>query len=187
MIEIWKPIKGYEGYYEVSNLGRVKALKRTVNKGKCHRTWEEHYLKYAPDKCGYIRLALAKDGINKTFKVHRLVADAFIDNPDNKEEVNHIDGDRQNNRVENLEWCTRSENIIHAYKNGLIKLKTGENNPSSKLTWEEVNYIRKVYIPRHKEYGTIPLSKRFNVHKKTISRIVRNEVWKEGGINHVQN
>ena len=182
---MWKPIKGYEGLYEVSDRGSIKALKRIVNSGKCHRTWEEHFIKYAVDANGYFRTNLAKGGVNKTFKIHRLVAEAFIPNPLKLPEVNHIDGNKQNNSVENLEWCNHSENLKHAVKMGLKKLG-GEFNPSHKLTTDQIEFIRKAYIPRHPEFGTVALGKRFNVHRKTITRIINNQSWKEGDVNHVK-
>lgn len=181
----WKPIKGYEGLYEVSDVGEVKALKRTINQGKCHRTWEEHIVKFSVDGNGYFRTNLAKDGVNKTVKVHRLVAEAFIPNPSNLPEVNHIDGNKQNNHVENLEWCSRSENLKHAVEIGLKRLD-GEFNPGHKLTTKQVEFIRKSYIPRHKDFGTVALGKRFGVHRKTITRIINCQSWKGGGVNHVK-
>lgn len=102
--EKWKPIKNYESLYEVSDLGNIKSLKRNV------------ILKVRNDKNGYLVINLCKKGKTKTFKVHRLVAHEFIDNPLNKKEINHKDGNKQNNRVNNLEWCSSKENQIHAYK-----------------------------------------------------------------------
>lgn len=184
MEETWKPIKGYEGLYEVSNFGRIKALEKRVDKGKCHRSWKEHFLKYVVDQNGYFRTNLSKNGTNKTVKVHRIVAETFVENLENKKTVNHIDGNKQNNKVENLEWATQSENMKHACQTKL-KLLNGEHNPSSKLTYEDVCFIRNNYIPRDPVYGTIGLSKRFNVHRKTISRIINFIHWKEGE-NHVK-
>lgn len=174
-----KAIKNYEGLYEVSDTGQIKALKKTVNKGKCHRSWEEHYLKFAVDSNGYLRTNLAKNGHNHTVKVHRIVAEAFIENPSNKSEVNHKDGNKQNNRIENLERVTHSENLKHAYDKKL-KVANGENNPARKLTYDEVKFIRENYIPHHKNYGAVALAKKFNVHRKTISRIALKRYRKEG-------
>ena len=178
MIEIWKPVKGYEGLYEVSNTGKIKSLEKFVDSGKCHRLFKEHLLKYGIDNKGYLRTNLAKCGINKTVKVHRIVAEAFILNPDNKPQVNHIDGDKQNNNVNNLEWVNQSENMKHAYINGL-KSNKGSKNPASKLTREQVIYIRNNYKAKDKVFGAIPLALKFRVNRKTISRITTGRYWNE--------
>lgn len=109
MEEEWKPIKGYEGIYEVSNMGRVKSLHRSQGR----------ILKQDTKDNGYIQVSLNKDGVQSKKHVHRLVATAFIPNPHNKSEVNHIDGNKENNNADNLEWCTREYNMRHAYRNGL--------------------------------------------------------------------
>lgn len=183
-MEEWKPVKGYEGLYEVSNFGRIKALYKTVNQGKCHRSWNEHCLKYAVDGSGYFRTNLSKNGSNKTVKVHRIVAEAFIENPLNKNTVNHKDGNKQNNCVENLEWATQSENMKHACQTKL-KLLNGENNPAAKLSYEDVCFIRENYIPYDPIFGAVALAKKFNIHRKTVSRITTFQYWKEGE-NHVK-
>lgn len=175
----WKPVKGYEGLYEVSDTGLIKALYKRVDTGKCHREWVEHILHTAEDSFGYLRTSLAKNGVNRTVKVHRIVAETFIPNPNNLPQVNHIDGNKQNNRVGNLEWCTQSQNMKHACQMGLKSLK-GEKNPAHKLIKGDVEFIRKNYTPRHHELGTIGLAKRFGVHRKTISRIITQSHWKEG-------
>ena len=125
--ELWLPIKGYEGLYEVSNTGKIKALYRRVDSGKCHREWKEHLLYFAVDGNGYFRTNLAKNGVNRTVKVHRIVAEAFIPNPENKPQVNHVNGDKTDNRVENLEWCTCMENIQHSIKMGLVDTEKRRN------------------------------------------------------------
>lgn len=114
MLEIWKPIKNYEGLYEVSNLGKVKSLSK--RKGFIETT--DIVLKPRNIK-GYLSVHLSKKGITKNLLIHRLVALAFIPNPEDKPEVNHIDGNKKNNCVSNLEWVTKSENDLHAYKLGL--------------------------------------------------------------------
>lgn len=113
--EIWRDIAGYEGKYQVSNLGRVRSLQYHNTKG----IMRIGYLKPATDGCGYLRCALSKNNKLATFKVHRLVASAFIDNPNNLPQVNHKDGDKRNNNVGNLEWCNNSQNQLHAYATGL--------------------------------------------------------------------
>lgn len=107
--EVWKDIKDYNGLYQISNLGNIYSYK--TNK----------ILKNAKSGDGYLTIQLCKNGIIKTNKVHRLVANSFINNKNRYKEVNHIDGNKHNNNVSNLEWCNRSQNEIHAYKNGLAK------------------------------------------------------------------
>lgn len=122
MEEIWKDIDGYEGLYQVSNMGRVKSLERTRNMNlpshKKPAPVSERILTFGKS-LGYRSVTLAKCGVNKHFRVHKLVALAFIPNPDNKTQINHKDGDKHNNRVDNLEWVTPKENQRHAIKLGL--------------------------------------------------------------------
>lgn len=113
--EIWKPVRGYEGLYEVSTLGRVKTLERiqVVGAHGGTRIWPEGIRAQSNHWKGYKYLYLNKLKRQKFF-VHRLVADAFIPNPEDKPIVNHLDGNKRNNRLENLEWCTDSENQRHS-------------------------------------------------------------------------
>lgn len=127
MQETWKPIKGYEGLYEISNLGRVKSLpKFYCNNSTLHK---ERFLK-PQNKKGYYQVALLKNGKPKWISVHRLVAEAFIEKPPYLQ-INHKDGNKLNNRADNLEWCTGRENINHSIKIGLQKPK-GHTNSNAK-------------------------------------------------------
>jgi len=110
MKEIWKDIKGYEGHYRVSTEGRVRSLKRKDNTG---RNFKGRVLKLI-FRCGYFGVGLCKNGKVKTFYVHRLVAISFISNSDNKSCINHKNGIKTDNRIENLEWCSQKENVKHA-------------------------------------------------------------------------
>lgn len=120
MKEVWKDIQGYEGIYQVSNLGKVKSLDRFIRKkGKRNGVYhiKEKILKSSTDDTGYLQVNLSKNGIYEKVHIHRLVAKAFIKNPYKKLQVNHIDGNRINSMVNNLEWVTDSENKFHAWKN----------------------------------------------------------------------
>lgn len=107
--EVWKEVEGFEGLYWISNFGKVRNHKRGIQFG-----WEHN-------KFGYRKVRLYKDGKTKDIYLHRLVALAFIDNPSNKPDVNHLDNDPSNNHVDNLEWCTHSENMQYASKQGRLK------------------------------------------------------------------
>lgn len=109
-MEHWEPIKDFPGY-EISDWGQVRSYRRINHQGEI--------LKATVSSRGYASIILYKDGKGYARLVHRLVAEAFIPNPDQKETVNHIDCDKLNNHVSNLEWMTKSENVIHAYENGL--------------------------------------------------------------------
>lgn len=117
----WKPVGGYEGHYEVSNLGFIRSLDRVVQRPGRGDTVAKagQLLKVNVTPKGYLRVQLVRDGAHQNFLVHRLVAQMFIPNPELKPEVNHKDGDKTNNRVANLEWVTSSENLLHAYEAGL--------------------------------------------------------------------
>lgn len=134
-IEEWRPVKGYEGYYEVSDMGNVMSL-------FYNHTNKPRLLRLNKKRSGYVHVMLHKDGTHQEFSVHRLVAIAFIPNPDNKPEIDHINRIRYDNRVCNLRWCTKSENIRNPltveYKKSLFTLEKrdaaskammGENNP----------------------------------------------------------
>jgi len=118
-IEIWKPILGYGGLYEVSNFGRIKSLPKIV---KINYLRGDLILKGKDNGFGYLTVGLSKEKKCKRFYIHRLVAIAFVENKDNKPQVNHIDGDKTNNNILNLEWCNNSENGLHAYR--ILKRKT---------------------------------------------------------------
>ena len=112
--EVWRDVKGYEGLYQVSNMGRVKSLGR---KDRFGRVIKERILEPAVTHNGYLRVGLHVDGKRKMLRVHRLVCEAFHENPDNKPEVNHINEAKTDNRACNLEWSTRTENCNHGSRN----------------------------------------------------------------------
>lgn len=127
MEEIWKDVFGYEGFYQISNLGNVRSLDRIIRNKASKRRGEYStqvkgkYLHKHTSVDGYVRVDLCRDRKHERFSVHRLVALHFIPNPGMLDQVNHIDGDKTNNCVENLEWCTQVENAAHAVKAGLFK------------------------------------------------------------------
>ncbi len=123
-MEIYKDIIGYEGLYQISNYGNVKSLSKTLRIGKNFRITKELIVKPVPNNKGYMRVKLR--GLNiiskrKDFYVHRLVGIYFIENPENKPAINHKDGIKSNNHIDNLEWVTPLENSQHAVKTGLFK------------------------------------------------------------------
>lgn len=163
MEEIWKETK-YSGYF-ISNYGRLRGRSGRIIKS------------YLNKRAGYYMICIHPNGRNgksKCLKIHRLVAEAYVLNPNNYLEVNHIDGNKLNNKADNLEWCTPSENRRHAFRLGLAKAKRGWYNKQSKLTEQDVDYIRKNYIAKDKIFGCRALGKAFNVPHITISKIIRN-------------
>lgn len=165
-MEQWKSVVGYEEHFQVSNLGRVysnrtsKILKQTIS------------------KTGYYTIATkigGRNGKSLCFKIHRLVAEAFILNLENKPFVNHKDGNKLNNCEENLEWCTQSENVIHAIQIGLLKPLSMDNSPNAKLNSDLVEAIRLEY----KETKTThrKLAKKYGVGKTTIQNILADQRW----------
>lgn len=121
MIEIWKDVVGYEGYYMISNIGRVKTVSRLKRSKRNGVSPVKEYIRPPRvDKYGYHVITLCVDSKSKTFKIHRLVGIAFIPNPDNKPQINHKDGNKSNNHIDNLEWVTGLENQQHAQKMGLF-------------------------------------------------------------------
>ena len=117
MSEIWRPVKGYEDLYEVSSEGRVKSLAREkTSYGGRYFSTKEKVLKSFPDKKGYLMVKLYKNKTKSTKKVHRLVAEAFLEEVPGKDQVNHLDGDKKNNNIRNLEWADNSDNQIHSFK-----------------------------------------------------------------------
>ena len=180
--EEWRDVIGAEGLYQVSNKGRVKSNDRIIEKFNgsvvCSHRIKGKILKPCLTGKGYLKGSgyLTVDINRKGKKVHRLVAEAFIPNPNKLPQVNHKDGNKTNNSVENLEWCTNSENSKHAVALGLRPL--GEEKNNSKLNREIVLFIRKNYICGDKKYGQKPLARKFGVAPATIKDIVLKKKWR---------
>ena len=174
--EIWESIiiEGFNNCYEISNFGRFRSLDRKA-KGN-----------FFPSKIysqkinhGYYHVYLRKGKIRKAYKVHRLVALAFIPNPNDYPFVNHKNFNRQDNRVENLEWCTSKQNIQHSWRAGRMShppIMKGEKNPAAKLTEEKVKEIRNLY--KTGNFTLKNLSSKFGVHFGIIGDIVNYKLWK---------
>jgi len=169
-MELWKDIKGFEGSYQVSNLGRIKSLSRTkiVKKVGFYIT-RERILKISPNKL-YSQVMLYRDSKRLYFLIHRLVAIAFMPNYGNKDEVNHIDGNKRNNSVCNLEWCTRSENQRHAFDNGLTIMPSGESHYACKLSDRQIKEIRLKYLKKKTTMKMI--AKAYGIAQSHVSNIV---------------
>lgn len=156
MKESWLDIENWPKY-KISNLGRVYSFKSN----RCLKT-TPHY------KNKYLQVTLSKPSKIKTFRVHRIAADHFIPNPNNYLEVNHIDGNKNNNTISNLEWVTRCQNMSHARNSGLIDI-SGENNPMVKLTNIQVKQILNLL-----EFHTqLEVAKMFNISQTHVSQLFR--------------
>lgn len=180
--EEWREIAGTDGLYEVSNKGRVRSKDRIINKFNgsvvCAHRFKGQILSPFFTGKGYLKGQgyLTVNINHKRRKVHRLVAEAFLCNPEKLPQVNHKDGNKQNNSVENLEWCTNRHNVLHAVEKGL-RLK-GEEMHNAKLNSETVLFIREKYICGDKEHGAKPLARRFGVSPATIRSIILNKKWR---------
>lgn len=172
-MEKWKPVVGWEGKYQVSSFGRVVFFSRNLPKTWKNITTTQHREGYI-----FVKFYKKEDGVNKskTKYIHRLVAEAFIQNPENKPYVNHKNCDKTDNRVENLEWCTAKENVAHAKINNRLRYLRGEESYKSVLTEKQVREIRIEYANGGVFQNEI--AKRYGVNKATIYYIVRRINWK---------
>jgi hypothetical protein len=174
--EVWKDIKGFEGLYQVSNLGNVKSLERIYYSGEYYnikKLCKTIILKGGKDRYGYIYVKFNKNKSRKNFYIHRLVIEHFLRKIPKGLTVNHIDGNKLNNAHSNLEICTSKENRAHAIKLGLVNV-VGEKNPRAKLTTEDVLLIRSL-----KDKKTVrELQSMFTIGEDQIRRILKRQAWK---------
>lgn len=176
MYEFWKDLVGYEGLYQVSTLGNIRSIDRIEKCGSFFRHRKGKVLKQVINRGGYCQVTLTKDGKGCSKEVHRLIAKTFIENEYNLPEVNHIDCDKTNNSVDNLEWVSREDNTKHAMEHDLKP--HGDKHKSSKLKQSQVDWIREHYDSNDERYNTEAMTKLFGVSRSTIRRVVLNESWK---------
>jgi hypothetical protein len=169
MEEVW--IKYYDTNYCVSNLGNVKSYYPTT------KNWRNR--KPQISNRGYLRTSFNLDKKYIKKSIHRLVAELFIPNPNDLPQVNHKNGIKTDNRVENLEWITISDNIKHSYSelDRIRKGAKGELSGKSKLTDEIVNYVRMNHIPYSRQFSLEKMAKQFNVNPSTLHSVIHNKTW----------
>lgn len=169
-MEKWKDVPGFEPYYEISSFGNIRR-----KAGSSHL--KPKNLKYVFDKDGYPRVNLKVKQKTNSRLVHRLLAKAFIENPLNKPQVNHINGVKKDCRIENLEWCTLSENRVHAYSSGLQNglSRRGQKNNFSKLTEDQILHIRSLYIPY--KFTNKMIAEIYGVTEGCVSAITSRRTW----------
>ena len=168
--EHWKPIPRYRGKYEVSDLGRVRSFKRV---GRMQN--KPRIMRMNVTGEGYNYVQLRRDGRTWSHKVARLVADAFISNPLSLPIVNHIDAVRTNDMVNNLEWCTQSHNLAHAYRIGTKVPVRGEDSVHAKLSNQDVRTIRRM---SKESYSLRAIAEAYSVSHTTIRKILSFSKWK---------
>ena len=171
-MEVWKDIIGFEGLYQVSNLGTVKSLRKGLRGNKF--LLRDKKLIGCHDKDGYLKVNFYKDNKMKRFSIHRLVCIAFLPNIENKPFVNHINGIKTDNSIENLEWCTQSENEKHAWNMGL-KNQNGVKNPMNKLTEMQILEIRSNL---HNGKTQKEIAEIYNINQISVSEIRLRKTWK---------
>lgn len=159
--EIWKDVVGFEGLYTVSNRGNVKSLLKNID------------LKLNPHK-GYFRVCLYKNKVTHWLFIHRIALIAFVPNPENKTCVNHKNGIKHDNNIDNLEWATPGENMQHAFDNGLNLGRKGEKHHAAKLNEIKVLEIREL---RRKKIKVVDIAKMYNISYCTAQYVIHRKLW----------
>lgn len=170
MIEEWRDIIGYEGLYQVSNIGRVKTMARLHRESRPYMK-QERLMNPPVNSVGYPQVCLYKDKKGVIQSVHRLVATVFLERKPEHQVINHIDGNKLNNHVDNLEWCTYGHNQAHAIRTGLIRIYRGESHYASKVSDAqrlEIHNLCKSGIAQHK------VGAMFGIGQQAVSKIVQN-------------
>ena len=175
--KVWKPVKGYEEYYEVSTDGEIRTIERHIVFPTYSYLKKQKLLKQFVDGRGYMHVKLYDGkGKPKSMTTHKVVAITFLENPENLPEINHKDANKLNNCLSNLEWMSRGDNIKHAYKHRDPKTYKGSGNKLAKLTEEQVIEIRKereLYKTTYEQ-----LAKKYNVGITLIGYIVNRKTWR---------
>lgn len=182
--EVWKSVVGYEGIYEISNFGNVRSLPRLIKRKGGDYFDKGCVLAKSKTTTGYWKVELSVSGKRRSCKVHRLVAAAFINNPDNKPMVNHMDGNPLNNHVDNLEWCTQSENMRHAYDNGLRKCGLIEHKDDILYYYEvdksvSIKELADKYQCSQKSISGLLKERGIHIRPASIYKIDRTELIKD--------
>lgn len=174
--EIWKEIPGWERYYKVSNLGNFISLERKIDRGNnTTKILKQRILKLC--KRGlYIHMKFCRNGKEESYQAHKLVSLIFLPNPENKKMVNHKNGIKTDNRVENLEWCTAKENVRHTHATGLVHPQRGAKRYNAKLTEDEAFEI----LQLNRMYGLGPkmIARHYNLDSSTVTVLLQRKTWK---------
>lgn len=173
--EVWKDIPDYEGIYQASTLGRIKSLEKTLKSRFGFRKMKGKILKVNEKPNGYCYVILQDNLNTKTFRLHKLIALTFIPNPENKPQLNHINGIKTDNSVDNLEWCTAKENTNHSILNKLRNQLVAKSH-FSKLAENDVLDIRYLYDKGRKDIKE--LANIYEVREETIRLIIKRKTWK---------
>lgn len=176
--EIWKDVEGYKGIYQISDQGRVKSLSRKIYRSDGREYCIKERMLKLHKRCDYFFVNLQNNCNIEVVSLHRLVAQHFLPAPDAENiYVNHLNGDKEDNRAINLQWCTPSENVHHFMEElgGKEKLKRGTDHRDSVFTEDQVQWIRDNYTPRHPSYGARALARLFGVSHSSILKIVNNK------------